>query len=365
VVRIAKIGQGYKVFLDGSSRDPSQQVQQGSSLIVGSRHSSTAKRLLTNDSTGRLVVDVKVSSSVSEQLGGQHNRFSVLSKDRTSQSVGRGFVTEMKSFFVLISRIDVDSEDGAKDFLGHELRLGVLRNNDGGFNKVSNAVITLASSNDFVFFGVGFGNLNVALDVVEGVLVDDGRDEGGEVVALAHLHGGEDALEFCLGLRPHRVGEVGARAGAALLSLIFKRGSNSVVHDVVDISRSVDKVEVLASSFSDNAGVRAVETILQVHRGLVENVIEHASAASKVQAGKVRGVDEDVSDQSTRAGQKVDDTGRHARFFQDAEEDVVGKDSSGCGFPEDDVAHHSRGGWEIGADGGEVEGGNSDHISFL
>src|SRR2546423_135894 len=54
-------------FLDGPRANPADQVQLGTGLVVRSRSPSTAKRLLADDCSRWLVVDVKVSGSVTQR----------------------------------------------------------------------------------------------------------------------------------------------------------------------------------------------------------------------------------------------------------------------------------------------------------
>jgi hypothetical protein len=60
---------------------------------------------------------------------------------RSSEGIGRRFVAQAKAVFKLVSRIDVDCEDRAKDFLFHGLELGVGGQDNRGVNEVSNTVV--------------------------------------------------------------------------------------------------------------------------------------------------------------------------------------------------------------------------------
>src|SRR5262249_9608938 len=76
-------------FLDGSRTHPTQQIDLGTSFVVCPRRPSTSERLLSDDSAGRLVVDVEVASGVSQQLAGLHDGRPLGGKDRTGQCVRR------------------------------------------------------------------------------------------------------------------------------------------------------------------------------------------------------------------------------------------------------------------------------------
>ena len=57
-------------FLDGPRREPAQEIEQASCFVVGSRSSGSSERLSTNNGSGGLVIDVKVTSCVGEGVGG-------------------------------------------------------------------------------------------------------------------------------------------------------------------------------------------------------------------------------------------------------------------------------------------------------
>src|SRR2546425_3145485 len=59
--RVAIIGRRYEVFLDRSRAHPTKQVHHGTRFIVGSAGARSAERLLPNDSTRRLIVDIEIA----------------------------------------------------------------------------------------------------------------------------------------------------------------------------------------------------------------------------------------------------------------------------------------------------------------
>lgn len=61
---------------------------------------------------------------------------------------------------------------------------------------------------------------------------------------------------------------------------------------------------------------------------------------------------------------ELDHAGREAGLRQDGEGQVVGGHGEGGGFPEHDVAHEDGRAGEVGADGGEVEGGDGVYEAF-
>lgn len=210
-----------KGLLDGTGGDEAGQDGGRSSLVVGAGGTSTTEGLLTDDGTGALVVDVEVSGSVAELVGAQDGSIAVLGEEGTSQGIGRRVGDQVQGLLVLLGLVDVDGDDGSKDLLGHGARLGVGGDDDGGLDEVSDRVVVVASGND-LRLRVGLGPVDVRLDLVERELVDDGAGEVLEVLNRARLDAGVGSNETLLDLGPEVVGEVAARAGRALLSLVLE-----------------------------------------------------------------------------------------------------------------------------------------------
>lgn len=126
-----------KRLLDTPRADESVKDGNRTRLVVSSRASRSSERLLTDDGTSTLVVDVKVAGRVAELLLGEDDGSSVRGKDRTGQSVGRGVVDELASLLEFVVLVDEDRQDGSEDFVDHGDRLGVLGDNDGRVDKVA------------------------------------------------------------------------------------------------------------------------------------------------------------------------------------------------------------------------------------
>lgn len=123
-------------------------------------------------------------------------------------------------------------------------------------------------------------------------LINDGSNKGVKVAGAADLGFLLKALDERLELRPEVGRDVDARGGTALLALVLKGTTDSVVEDVLDISRLVHKVEVLATSLTDDARVSAIG--VDVLGDLLPEVVEDACAAREVQTRQITVVHDGV-----------------------------------------------------------------------
>ena len=141
VAGVSVVGNSNKGLLDGPGRGEPVKDGHGTTLVVGSGSPGTSERLLSNNGTGTLVVDVVVTGSVPELVGSQDHGRSVLREDRTGKTVFGGRVDQLAGLGELFVVVDVTGENGSKDLLGHGDRLGVLGKDDGGLDKESLRVV--------------------------------------------------------------------------------------------------------------------------------------------------------------------------------------------------------------------------------
>ena len=118
-IGIRIICRGNKILFDVLRRDPPQQIQKRSCLVVGSRSTSTAKRLLIYHSTGRLVVYVEVSGGVCQPLREVLNGCSVGRENSSGEGiVGRG-VEDIQCFLQLFGVVNKNGQDRSE-------RMGIM-----------------------------------------------------------------------------------------------------------------------------------------------------------------------------------------------------------------------------------------------
>src|SRR4029079_5861862 len=87
-VGVAVVLRRHERLLDGARRGPAQQVDRGPVLVVVAAGPAAAERLLADDRTGRLVVDVEVAGREAQLLAGPRDGAAVLGDDRSGQCVG-------------------------------------------------------------------------------------------------------------------------------------------------------------------------------------------------------------------------------------------------------------------------------------
>lgn len=164
------------VLLDGAGRHPADQVEDASGLVIRSRHPSTTERLLSHDSSGRLVVDVEISCGIGKFLVHAMDHVAVLCKDTSGQTVIDTGVHELQSFFELPRWVFVDREDRAEEFRRHESVTRVLDLDDRGFDEVTLTLVTVPTVDDFTLRIIPC-SIDETLDVVERGLIDHSRKE--------------------------------------------------------------------------------------------------------------------------------------------------------------------------------------------
>ena len=90
-----------------------------------------------------------------------------------------------------------------------------------GLDEVALAVVAAAAGENRAI-GAGLGEVDVALVVLEGALVDDRREEVPEVRGRTHLDLAHLAEQGILDLGPEALRDIGAGGGGALLALEFE-----------------------------------------------------------------------------------------------------------------------------------------------
>ena len=121
-----------------------------SRLVVGPARSCSSKRLLSYHSAGTFIVEVEVSSRISQLVRGQNQRRAVIREYSSGQTVRRSGIYELARLFKLVVRVHVDCHDGSKDLFGHGNGFWIFGDDDGGFDEVAFRVVpydTLSASN--------------------------------------------------------------------------------------------------------------------------------------------------------------------------------------------------------------------------
>lgn len=246
-------------------------------------------------------------------------------------------------------------EDGAEELGGEELVGRADGLVDGGLDKVALGRVVGAAKDELEVL-VALGLVNGARELLERGLVDHGAHEVGVVPgdALSELLslGHQSLLEF----GPDRLGNVDARRGAALLALVLKGTADSLDSSVLDISRWVNQVEILAASLAHDPGVRPVSALGNALANGAIELSEHGGAAGVVQSCKLLVLQDRLGNLDGVAGHELDHVLGQARLEKDVVDQPVGRNGKVTGLPDHHVAHEGRSTGQVAGNGREVEG---------
>lgn len=358
VARVLNRSGGVELLLDGADVDEAQQQVLASSLVVGTRGTSTTEGLLANNGTSRLAVDVKVTSGVAELLLSEADRLAVGSEHGTSQAVlGRG-IDELAGLGEGVGGgvvVDVGGQDGAEELVGQVRVVGVGGLVDCGVDEVALGGI-VGAADDKLEVLVVLGGVNGARELLEGRLVDHGAHEVGVLPGNALLDGLGVVDELLLELGPDRLGHVQARGGTALLALVLESTTDGLDSGVVEVGRLVDQVEVLAASLTNDARVGLVAALSNTLTNGSVQLAEDLSATGVVEGSELLVGEDGLGDLDGVTGDELDDVLGQTGLEEDLVHEVGRGDTVVTGLPQDDVTQQSRGTSQVTTDGGEVKG---------
>lgn len=358
VARVLNSSGGVELLLDRADVDEAQQQVLASSLVVGTRGTSTTEGLLANNGTSRLAVDVEVTSGVAELLLSEADSLAVGSEHGTSQAVLRGRVNELADLAEGVGGsvvVDVGGQDGAEELVGQVRVVGVGGLIDGGVDEVALGGVVGAAGDELEVLVV-LGGVNGARQLLEGRLVDHGAHEVGVLPGDALLDGLGVVDELLLELGPDRLGHVQARGGTALLALVLKGAADGLDGGVVEVGRLVDQVEVLATGLTNNAGVGLVAALSNTLANGSVQLAEDLSATGVVEGSEVFVGEDGLGDLDGVTGDELDDVLGQTGLEEDLVDEIGRSDTVVTGLPQDDVAQQSRGTSQVTTNGGEVEG---------
>ena len=108
---------------------------------------------------------------MSEFVGSEFERISILTKDGTGETVFGGSVDQFASLFVIVILVHKDGNDWTKDFLDHGDGFWVFGDNDSGLDKVSLRVVTCTTDENLSTFLLCL--FDQTCNLLESRLVDD------------------------------------------------------------------------------------------------------------------------------------------------------------------------------------------------
>lgn len=213
--------------------------------------------------------------------------------------------------------------------------------------------------------GVSVAAVDNALDLVEGVAVDDRAHESLEIlVGVSNgdfLHALLQASEEFLSTG---LGDVDTRSGRALLALVLERATDGVVHSALDISCGVEEVEILAAGLSNDTRELAVGLVGNTVANLAVERAEDVRRPNEVQTSEFTVRQSNVGDGLRVTGNELDNVRRKASLQQDVVNELTGVDVGGRGLPEHNVTQQSWSRDQVTANGSEVEGRDSVNESL-
>lgn len=357
VARVGNLLKRQEFLLDRPHADEAADQVGAASLVVGARSTSATKRLLADDGTGALAVDIEVTSRVPEGLLGEADGFPVLSEDGAGKGVGGSPVDSLANLREGIGGsiiVDVSDEDRAEELAAEERVGGVASSVNGRVDEVALATVVLAADEQLQF-GVVLGLINDAGQLLERSLVDDGAAEVGEIGGVTDLQSRGLSDENFLESGPKGLGDVDAGGSAALLALVFESTTHGLLGSVLDVGRGVNQVEVLATSLTNDARVALVGAIGNSRGNLTIQAAEDLSATGEVEGSEFSVAKNDLGDFLGVAGHELNDVRGQASLEQNLVEKPVRGHGGGRRLPDDNVAHQCRSAGKVTGNGGEVE----------
>ena len=243
-------------------------------------------------------------------------------------------------------------EHRSEDLLAHQLEVGRVRLHERGPDEVALRLVALAAHED-----LGVRRLSrvidVAADIVERLLVDNGAHEIGEVADVAHLDPGDLVHQPSLDPFPHPVGDVDPGGGAALLSLVLVAAAHHRRDERILVGARVRHDEVLPAGLAHDPRIRVVTG--DVLADGAPKPVEDGGGPGIVDARELRAFQNGLRDRTGVAGNEVDHARGETRRLEHPHQVVAAEHRGSRRLPERDVSHQRGRAREVAGDGGEVE----------
>ena len=343
---VAGVGEsslGEELFLNQAGAGESSQDIGATGLVVGTTGTGTTERLLADQSSGGLAVDVEVTGRVTESILSLTDGTAVLGEDSTGQGeTTTGLVDLLQGGGPFGIGVDVDGQDGSEDLLIEELVVGRVDLVDSRVDVVTDGAVVVTTGNQ-LNGGILVAAVDDRLDLLEGAAVDDRAHECLKVlVGVTHGNLLDTSLELGKEFLGARLGQIDTGSGRALLALVFKGTTDGVVDSAGDIRSRVDEVEVLAAGLGDDTRKLAVGLVGDTLANAAVQGTENVGRSDEVQTSKVAVGEGDISDSLGVTSDELDNVRRQTGLQEDVVDEVAGIDVGGRGLPDNDVTHKSR-----------------------
>src|SRR5439155_16116885 len=174
-----------KCFFDRAGADPPEQIDHGSSLVVGSAGSAAAEWLLSHDGAGRLVVDVEITRGKAKHtvrigdggaIGGEHC---------ASECVWSRTVDNGKRCLPFLLGIHIQGYNRPEQLFTHRSVIRPASLNQRRADEVSRGIVGLAAGDDLRIAGSPHF-VQVAGQFLERGTINHGSHEIPEVGNISH-----------------------------------------------------------------------------------------------------------------------------------------------------------------------------------
>ena len=128
VARVGNLVRRDELLLDRAQADEAGEQVSATGLVVRTTGTRTTERLLANNSTGALAVDVEVTGGVAEGFVRNFKGLAVLGEHGASQAIFTGLVDllgDTSEVGLGGIAVGVDDEDGAEELAGKKGVVGV------------------------------------------------------------------------------------------------------------------------------------------------------------------------------------------------------------------------------------------------
>lgn len=169
----------------------------------------------------------------------------------------------------------------------------------------------------------------------------DGTDEVLPVLRRANLELGHFIQELLLeSILPQRRRHIQTGQRGALLALILKRSSHALHNGILHLRRGMYQVEVLSSRLAHKSWVTLVD--IDIGGDILPQFLEHECAAGEVESCEAWVRDDLGNNFGGRSGDELNDARRHACFFENLVDQIIGVGGSRRRLPHDGISNKSR-----------------------
>lgn len=141
-------------------------------LVIGSGETGTAERLLMYDRAGALIVDVEISSCLTQTMSSAFDERLVSGEYSTGESERRRLVNQLYRRIQVGVVIDEDGENRTENLFPHEPVTRIACQEYCRLDKIADRLVALAAGEQLDGW-IRLASIDVAADAVECLFVND------------------------------------------------------------------------------------------------------------------------------------------------------------------------------------------------